>query len=93
MLTFFHPFVLTVKENTTVFAKKYTTSKKLFWRKKSIILLFSHLIFLPGLPFLEEAKAIQSVVLSNRVNYWTGKETKVFERSLHSGLSQNLLLL
>ena len=28
----------------------------------------------------EEAKAIQSVVLSNRVNYWTGKETQVFEQ-------------
>ena len=28
----------------------------------------------------EEVKAIQSVVLSNRVNYWTGKETQVFEQ-------------
>ena len=28
----------------------------------------------------EEAKAIQSVVLSNRVNYWTGKETQIFEQ-------------
>ena len=28
----------------------------------------------------EEAKAIQSVVLSNRVNYWTGEEAQFFEQ-------------
>ena len=41
----------------------------------------------------EEAKAIQSVVLSNRVNYWTGKETQVFEREFAQWSSRDLLLL
>ena len=28
----------------------------------------------------EEAAAIQQVLLSNKVNYWTGQETKAFEK-------------
>ncbi|HAS22355.1 MAG TPA: aminotransferase, partial [Idiomarina loihiensis] len=28
----------------------------------------------------EEAKAVQDVVLSNRVNYWTGTECREFEK-------------
>ena len=28
----------------------------------------------------EEAQVVQDLLLSNRVNYWTGKETQVFEQ-------------
>ena len=28
----------------------------------------------------EEARAVRSVLLSNKVNYWTGNETKCFEK-------------
>ena len=30
----------------------------------------------------EEARAVQQVLLSNKVNYWTGNECREFERGL-----------
>lgn len=44
-------------------------------------------IFSPWPSFTaEEADAVQQVLLSNKVNYWTGTECREFEKSLPLGL-------
>ncbi len=41
----------------------------------------------------EEASAVHDVVISNKVNYWTGQEGRQFEKNLLLGRILNMRLL